>query len=118
MDIWEILSPALESVLAGVAALVISTLGLYLRQWLIARIGKEKLHMSSDITRAAVMAVEQQAEQYGWDGAAKKEQALQLVDAWLTEHGIEIDEAKIAALIEAAVYEELQYWLPPSVSTG
>lgn len=112
MDIWEFLAPALESVLAGVATLVISTLGLYLRQWLIARIGQDRLLMAGDITRAAVMAVEQQGEKYGWDGEAKKAQALALVDAWLTEHGIDVDEAKIAALIEAAVYEELSHWLP------
>jgi len=112
MDIWEFLAPALESVLAGVATLVVSTLGLYLRNWLVARIGQEKLIMSGDIARAAVLAVEQQAKKYGWDGESKKAEAIQLVDAWLTQHGIDIDEARVLALIEAAVYEEFNHWLP------
>jgi hypothetical protein len=110
MDIWEILSPMLETVLAGVASIAIGALSLYVRQWLLAQIGQQKLDAAVSITRAAVLAVEQEATKYGWDGEQKKAQALQTAQSWLDARGIELSVTELAQVIEAVVMEEFNKW--------
>lgn len=110
MDVWEILTPILENVLAGVATLAIGAISYYLRAWLLARIGQENLTMATAIVRAAVLAVEQESIKYGWDSDEKKEQATQIVQIWLNENGIQLDASRVAEAIESAVFAEINKW--------
>lgn len=79
----------------------------YLRKWLLDRVGREHLDTAAAIAKTVVMAIEQAGDK---TAAEKKREAVQLMDGWLQERGINIDLVQIDALIEAAVYNELNRW--------
>lgn len=57
-----------------------------------------------DVMSVIEEAVEAAAEQI-YTGSGRGEEKKEYVINWLREHGITVDEAKLDALIEAAVYE-------------
>ena len=57
-----------------------------------------------DIVRVAVLAAEQTVVGQG-QGAAKKEQVIEFVRAWMAKQGIDITYDQLSSLIEAAVFE-------------
>lgn len=74
------------------------------------------LELINTLARLAVQAAEQE---FGGDkGQEKKRAAVQLLSDWLEERGVQLDEAKIYAAVEAAVYSEINApYLQPNGAT-
>lgn len=90
------ITPIVETTAAIIAALVTAVVIPYIRS-------KTTAQQQAEINawvKIAVAAAEQIYQGAG-RGEEKKAYAIQ----WLREHGITVDEAKLDALIEAAVYE-------------
>ena len=95
MTIYDI-TPIIEAVAALIAALITAFVIPYIK-------GKTTANQQQQINawvRIAVTAAEQIYTGSG-RGAEKKEYVIK----WLREHGMTVDESKLDALIEAAVYD-------------
>ena len=95
MTIYDI-TPIIEAVAALIAALITAFVIPYIK-------GKTTSNQQQQINawvRIAVTAAEQIYTGSG-RGAEKKEYVIN----WLREHGMTVDESKLDALIEAAVYD-------------
>lgn len=68
--------------------------------WIKSKTTAEQQREVNAWTRIAVTAAEQI-----YSGSGRGEEKKQYVLNWLRAHGIEVDEAKLEALIESAVYE-------------
>jgi uncharacterized membrane protein YraQ (UPF0718 family) len=95
MTIYDI-TPIIEAVAALIAALITAFVIPYIK-------GKTTANQQQQINswvRIAVTAAEQIYTGSG-RGAEKKEYVIN----WLREHGMTVDESKLDAIIEAAVYD-------------
>ena len=92
IDITVIVEAVLTLSIAAVSAFVIP--------WLKRKVSAEKLAEVSEWVKIAVAAAEQI-----YNGPGRGEEKKEYVINWLREHGITVDDAKLDALIEAAVYE-------------
>lgn len=90
------ITPIIEAVAALIAALITAFLVPYIKSKTTAEQQKE----INAWVKIAVAAAEQI-----YTGSGRGEEKKEYVINWLREHGITVDEAKLDALIEAAVYE-------------
>lgn len=97
------ITPIIEAVAALIAALITAFLVPYIKSKTTAEQQKE----INAWVKIAVSAAEQI-----YTGSGRGEEKKEYVINWLREHGITVDEAKLDALIEAAVYELTQGIIP------
>ena len=90
------ITPIVEAVVAVVCAVVTCVLIPYIKS-------KTTAEQQAEINAWVKIAVSA-AEQI-YTGSGRGEEKKEYVINWLREHGITVDEAKLDALIEAAVYE-------------
>lgn len=97
------ITPIVEAVVAVVCAVVTCVLIPYIK----SKTTTEQQKEINAWVKIAVAAAEQIYKGQG-RGEEKKEYVL----AWLREHGVTVDEAKLDAMIEAAVYDLSQGIIP------
>ena len=90
------ITPIVEAVVAVVCAVVTCVLIPYIKS-------KTTAEQQKEINAWVKIAVS--AAERIYTGSGRGEEKKEYVINWLREHGITVDEAKLDALIEAAVYE-------------
>lgn len=95
------ITPIVEAVVAVVCAVVTCVLIPYIKS-------KTTTEQQKEINAWVKIAVAAAEQIYKGRGEEKKEYVL----AWLREHGVTVDEAKLDAMIEAAVYDLSQGIIP------
>ena len=95
----------MDKVIFDILMLIVSIVSMliarYLIPWIKAHMSHEALDTAKRIAEIAVLA----AQQIHWEqsGAERKKYAIAYVHDFCSTHGIDISEAQIDALIEAAV---------------
>lgn len=89
------ITPIIEAVAALICAIISAILVPYIR----SKTTKEQQNEILQWVKIAVAAAEQL-----FTGSGRGEEKKAYVLDWLTSHGLRVDEAKLDALIEAAVY--------------
>lgn len=97
------ITPIIEAVAALIAALITAFVIPYIRS-------KTTAQQQAEINAWVKIAVSAAEQIYKGSGRGEEKKAY--VIQWLREHGITVDEAKLDALIESAVYELNQGVLP------
>ena len=90
------ITPVIEAVFALIAAVITTAVIPYIRSRTTAQ---QRAEISAWV-RVAVSAAEQL-----YKGAGRGSEKKAFVLEWLTAHGVTVDETRLDALIEAAVYE-------------
>lgn len=90
------ITPIIEAVFALIAAIITAIIVPYIK----SRTTTQQQTQIAEWVRIAVTAAEQLYKGSG-RGAEKKAYVLD----WLHEHGVTVDESKLDAMIESAVYE-------------
>jgi LL-H family phage holin len=120
VDWMKVLSEVIVVVLGVIAIPLGTMIGFYLKK-LIDKTGAEIAAISPDtfdlLQKFAVAAV-QAAEQSGLltAGKEKKAFAIEQVEKWLDQFGIDIDLDLVDAAIEAAVFSELNWNTPAEIT--
>ena len=89
-------TPVLQAIV-GLCAAIITT---FVVPYIKSKTTKEQQTQINEWVRIAVAAAEQV-----YEGPGKGDEKKAYVLTWLSNHGISIDEDKLDAMIEAAVYE-------------
>lgn len=97
------ITPIVEAVAALIAALITAFVIPYIRS-------KATAQQQAEINAWVKIAVSAAEQIYKGSGRGEEKKAY--VIQWLREHGITVDEAKLDALIESAVYELNQGVIP------
>ena len=97
------ITPIVEAVAALIAALITAFVIPYIRS-------KTTAQQQAEINAWVKIAVSVAEQIYKGSGRGEEKKAY--VIQWLREHGITVDEAKLDALIESAVYELNQGVIP------
>lgn len=97
------ITPIIEAVAALIAALITAFVISYIRS-------KTTAQQQAEINTWVKIAVSAAEQIYKGSGRGEEKKAY--VIQWLREHGITVDEAKLDALIESAVYELNQGVIP------
>lgn len=97
------ITPIVETVAALIAALITAFVIPYIRS-------KTTVQQQAEINAWVKIAVSAAEQIYKGSGRGEEKKAY--VIQWLREHGITVDEAKLDALIESAVYELNQGVIP------
>lgn len=97
------ITPIVEAVAALIAALITAFVIPYIRS-------KTTAQQRAEINAWVKIAVSAAEQIYKGSGRGEEKKAY--VIQWLREHGITVDEAKLDALIESAVYELNQGVIP------
>lgn len=97
------ITPIIEAVAALIAALITAFVIPYIRS-------KTTSQQQAEINAWVKIAVSAAEQIYKGSGRGEEKKAY--VIQWLREHGITVDEAKLDALIESAVYELNQGVIP------
>lgn len=97
------ITPIIEAVAALIAALITAFVIPYIRS-------KTTAQQQAKINAWVKIAVSAAEQIYKGSGRGEEKKAY--VIQWLREHGITVDEAKLDALIESAVYELNQGVIP------
>lgn len=97
------ITPIVEAVAALIAALITAFVIPYIRS-------KTTAQQQAEINAWVKIAVSATEQIYKGSGRGEEKKAY--VIQWLREHGITVDEAKLDALIESAVYELNQGVIP------
>mgnify|MGYP000410496755 FL=1 len=97
------ITPIVEAVAALIAALITAFIIPYIRS-------KTTAQQQAEINAWVKIAVSAAEQIYKGSGRGEEKKAY--VIQWLREHGITVDEAKLDALIESAVYELNQGVIP------
>lgn len=97
------ITPIVEAVAALIAALITAFVIPYVRS-------KTTAQQQAEINAWVKIAVSAAEQIYKGSGRGEEKKAY--VIQWLREHGITVDEAKLDALIESAVYELNQGVIP------
>ncbi len=101
----EVLGPAVTTVLLNVLIAVLTAVGGFVVMFVKSKLNSSQLGLLEDIAANVVLAVEQST--YGTelaaDAAAKKTQAIALMNSFLKKYSITLSEEQIDAAIEAAV---------------
>jgi LL-H family phage holin len=107
-ELMEALTPLLINVAIGVVTTIIGVVGVAFRSFLNAKLNAEQLALFNEVATIGVQAAEQL---YGAaNGDAKKDFAIQFVEAELAKRGIKnVDVDRIASVIEAAVLAEFNF---------
>lgn len=87
-------------ILEAVATLAVALITTFVVPYIKSKTTKEQQTQLNEWVRIAVSAAEQV-----YEGPGKGDQKKAYVLTWLAGHGIAIDEDKLDAMIEAAVYE-------------
>ena len=95
-------TPVLQAIV-GLCAAIITT---FVVPYIKSKTTKEQQTQINEWVRIAVSAAEQV-----YEGPGKGDEKKAYVLTWLAGHGIAIDEDKLDAMIEAAVYELTNYGL-------
>ena len=97
------ITPIIEAVAALIAALIAAVVVPYIKS-------KTTAQQQAEINAWVKIAVAAAEQIYTGSGRGQEKKAYVL--DWLRQHGITVDEAKLDALIEAAVYELEQGLIP------
>lgn len=87
-------------ILEAVATLAVALITTFVVPYIKSKTTKEQQTQLNEWVRIAVSAAEQV-----YEGPGKGDQKKAYVLTWLAGHGIAVDEDKLDAMIEAAVYE-------------
>lgn len=90
----------ITSIMEAVAALAMAIITTFVVPYIKSKTTKEQQTQLNEWVRIAVSAAEQV-----YEGPGKGDQKKAYVLTWLAGHGIAVDEDKLDAMIEAAVYE-------------
>lgn len=90
----------ITSIMEAVAALAMAIITTFVVPYIKSKTTKEQQTQLNEWVRIAVSAAEQV-----YEGPGKGDQKKAYVLTWLAGHGIAIDEDKLDAMVEAAVYE-------------
>jgi LL-H family phage holin len=118
VDWMDILNKVIVAVLGIIAIPIGTMIGFYVKKQ-IDKVTAEIKATAPDtfemLQKFAVAAV-QAAEQSGLveSGEAKKEFAIDQVEKWLLQSGIDVDLDQVDAAIEAAVFAEINFGVTPS----
>lgn len=91
-----VLTPALQQLLVGIVGLLMLWLGRKVGSILDTKLERE-------VAFNVVQAVDLIARNLGWDGKAKKEEAIRRIKEELAVRGIKVTDLQIDSLIESAV---------------
>lgn len=91
------------NILKIVISVVVALVATYLVPYIKTKTAEAKYDRLLHIVATAVRAAEQTIKGDG-KGALKKEEVLDFVTFWLSQHGMSISAAQLDQLIEAAVY--------------
>ena len=111
MELNEVISLFLQSFLEAVIPLVVGLVAAWLlpkviKVWKDLKAGNpEEVYLIEQIAAMAVHAAEQEA--IAGFIVDRKEYAITVAEQWLAKYGIKLDISVLAAIIEAAVKEEL-----------
>lgn len=98
------MSEVMFNILALVVSVCCALIAAYVIPVLKNKLSDEKYGQLLEMINIAVRAAEQIYKESGM-GKIKKEQVIDIVTAWMTDHGIIISSKQLDQLIEAAVYE-------------
>lgn len=101
------------AVVAGIISLLATALGwmaLKLRNWLEARMGKEKLQTAITMAEVISTGIEQVAGKFGWDSDAKLDQAVTRLREWARKHGIVYTDDQWKMIVERTVLALSKTW--------
>ena len=90
----------ITNIVSAVITLIVALITTFLIPWLKNKLDADKFEKVQAWTKVAVQAAEMI-----YNGAGRGEEKKAYVLNWLAEHGITMDEDRINALIEAAVYD-------------
>ena len=86
-------------------ALLISTGAIVVLTYFVKKYGVNKVNRALETVRIGVKAVEQLGMVNGWDGKAKKAEALNYITKSLNAKGIKIKKSDLDMMIESVVAE-------------
>lgn len=86
-------------------ALLISTGAVLVLTYFVKKYGVNKVNKVLEIVRIGVKAVEQLGMVNGWDGKAKKAEALDYITKSLNAKGIKVKKSDLDMMIESVVSE-------------
>lgn len=102
---FELIGPVVTTVLIDLLIATLTAVGGFVVMWVKSKLNNSQLELLTEIAANVVLAVEQNA--YGTelanDAAAKKSQAIELMNSFLKKYSITLTEQQIDAAIEAAV---------------
>lgn len=103
------ITPIIEAVAALIAALIAAVVVPYIKS-------KTTAQQQAEINAWVKIAVAAAEQIFTGSGRGKEKKAYVL--NWLREHGVTVDEDKLDALIEAAVYELNNGFIPMSIEVN
>jgi LL-H family phage holin len=113
VDWMDVLNKVIVAVLGIIAIPLGTMIGFYVKKQIDKVVAEIKAAApdSFDMLQKFAIAAVQAAEQSGLfaTGEAKKAFAIDQVEKWLAQSGIEIDLDQVDAAIEAAVFAEINY---------
>jgi hypothetical protein len=106
---WEIALPPIVSIVAtafvGLMVQAIVALAKYYIPMVKAKLGESEFALARETALMVVRALEQSPAYQTWDGAAKKQKAINQLANWFESRGLPVSADLIDALIESAVQQ-------------
>lgn len=98
------ITPIIETVFALIAAVITAIVIPYIRS-------KTTAQQQTEINAWVRIAVSAAEQIYVGSGRGQEEEGIRVIN-WLAEHGVTLDETRLDAMIEAAVYDLKKGLLP------
>lgn len=111
-NIWvQIFSnPVVVGAILTILTTVLSYLAARFKNWLDAKIGKEKVAQALTMAEIIASGVEQMASQMGWNSEQKFQEALDRLRDWARRQGINYSDADWEIIIERTVLALSAVW--------
>lgn len=103
-------NPAVVTGIVGLLTTVLAWLGVKLRAWLEAKLGRERLQSSLMMAEVIASGVEQVASKFGWDSKTKLEQATTRLREWAKKQGIIYSDDQWQMIVERTVLALSKVW--------
>ncbi len=103
-------NPAVVAGIVGLLTTVLAWLGVKLRAWLEAKLGRERLQSSLMMAEVIASGVEQVASKFGWDSKTKLEQATTRLREWAKKQGIIYSDDQWQMIVERTVLALSKVW--------
>ncbi len=103
-------NPAVVAGIVGLLTTVLAWLGVKLRAWLEAKLGRERLQSSLMMAEVIAYGVEQVASKFGWDSKTKLEQATTRLREWAKKQGIIYSDDQWQMIVERTVLALSKVW--------
>lgn len=111
-NVWVAIftNPAVVAGIVGILTTVLAWLGVKLRAWLEARLGKERLQSALMMAEVVASGVEQVSNKFGWDSKTKFEQATTRLREWAKKQGITYSDDQWQMIVERTVLALSKVW--------